>query len=162
MDLLVDCESISCSNRVEFCCEMIVPAHLEVVCTPPEVTFDPNCISCVEGSCLQSATITDPCNNERQIPCMTELKTLSAVGAIPFIAAVEVKNACNTITYLCCQETVCVNQVLCTKCPEDTGTCFINGCEITVEVEKIVKDSEICVDEQIITIKGAFILPPCV
>ncbi|KGX90178.1 hypothetical protein [Pontibacillus marinus] len=159
---MVNCQSISCNNRVPFCCQIIVPAHLDIVCTPPEITFDPNCLTTIIGTCEESIDVTDPCNSEQQIECNAELTTISAVGSIPYLVAIEVQNSCEQITYLCCQDTVCVNQVMNIKCPEEDQLCFINECEISIDADKEIMDSELCVDEQIVTIQGEFILPPCI
>jgi hypothetical protein len=156
---LVDCPT-SCGNTVDFCCEIIIPSHYDVLCLP-EVTFDPDCITCVEGICEQTATVTNPCNENEQIQCVKEFKSISAVGAIRYVAAVQVQNECMVRTYFCCQDTVCVNQVLCVKCPENDG-CFNNDSEIRVmNIVKEERPSEICPDEKIVKITGTFVLPEC-
>jgi hypothetical protein len=149
-------ESPTLSKSVDFCCEIVIPKHFEVDCRP-EVTFDPTCITCVEGTCEQLATVTDPCSGE-QIQCLKELKTFTVVGSIPFVAAVLVRNECGADTYLCCQDTVCVNELV-SVCPDDETSCFMNGCEISVTASKEVRPSEICPDEQIVRIQGTFTFP---
>lgn len=103
------------NRRVDFCCILNVPGNLGIV--PQDflrVLFSTDCLRCVVEPCSANVTVCG-------CPIPVTLYNVRIVGCIPFLInhavnSTECFSNPNFLMDLCCSDSVCVNNVICTRC----------------------------------------------
>lgn len=105
------------NRRVDFCCILDVPGNLGII--PADfvrMIFSTDCLRCVVEPCSSTTTVCG-------CPFNLTLYNVKIVGCIPFL----INHAVNStecfssplfLSDLCCHDSVCVDNVICTKCNE--------------------------------------------
>jgi hypothetical protein len=106
------------SNRtVNFCCILNVPGNLGII--PQDflrMIYNTKCLRCVVEPTTTTATVCG-------CPVNLTVYTVKIVGCIPFLINHSVNSTVcfsnpNFLMDLCCHDSVCVENIICTKCSQ--------------------------------------------
>lgn len=103
------------NRRVNFCCILDIPSNLGLI--PADflrMVYSTDCLRCVVEPCTTSTTV---CN----CPVTVTVYNVKIVGCIPFLVnhafgSTECFSNPDFLMDLCCHDSVCVDNIICTKC----------------------------------------------
>lgn len=163
-----DCTS-EISRIVNFCCLMEIPSNLGITAelsSAPTALFNTDCLTCVIDPCTITSTI---CSCQ----ITNTVYRIRIVGNIPFLINKPIdSNKCkpaNAKLNLCCNKSVCVNNIVCTKCNEadaeaacaDIKRKLAICSNTTVTFNTTTQDSCANSAASFLKISGYFTLPSC-
>lgn len=159
------------NRNVTFCAAVNLPGNFVPV-TPiiPRIIYDLSCLRCIVEEC--TTTVTVGTTN-----CPVTLFNVRVVGCIPFIVNIPVLFApgpggtcvipfSNTpserTVSACANGSVCVNNVICTKCNKADAVAACNALRFNCDTVTIPAASFIATrDNCVVKVTGTFSLPNC-
>ena len=134
--------------------------------TAPVLIFSPDCLNCIIDPCTVTSTI---CSCQ----VTNTVYRIRVVGNIPFLINKQITtNKCNPASAgfrLCCNKSVCVNNIVCTKCNEADAQAACAAIKerlavcanTTVTFNPIIQDNCVNGAASFLKISGFFTLPTC-
>lgn len=116
------------NRTTNFCCIIDIPSNLNITAfDAARITYNLDCLQCVVEPCTTTATVCG-------CPITLTVFNVKIVGCIPFLinafitsaACTRVRNDFPRDASLCCHDSVCVNNVICTRCSEAEANAACN------------------------------------
>ena len=157
------------SRIVNFCCSIELPQGLGLTqgTADPVMIFSTDCLNCIIDPCTVTSTI---CN----CSVTNTVYRIRIVGNIPFLInkqvdTTECKSSPTSGYRVCCNKSVCVNNIVCTKCNRASAEAacaaikeLLAVCSnTTVTFNPIVTDNCANGAASFLKISGTFTLPAC-